>query len=426
MEWDDCRAVITPHHKYPTPPQMDMNCIVLLNTDAGKCRIMIVAYLFATICYALDCWPNSISFVLDLAFERVQCFARIDITRHRARDPLVFQSHKDLHDRSTYAAFFPSDSRVQGCRGADDKKKTMKGRYCRGETLMSVLCTVEKGRQCLLFFGPAGRDISAIMVYCFCPDTPPEKVSSKGINGTKGQILLDMQNSPHRYGVGLKDACCAEPCCCIISMIGVPFGCTACWARKAVLDKYHNGLDDYTCCQGYLGQCCCVDTRECCKGSGLGLCLEGFCCPVFSISLARIHIMHTKQIRPDPCDYQLIACSNCLQLVSCILDIVAIFFEPARDFAQLLDFVVDLFTCSIAGCMAAQVHHEIKKDNEAGQIIYIVVEGMPVAGGLAAQDTMGAIAYAQPQPVAVAVPVGQPVGGYRSAGAPPKAEEMTR
>ena len=264
------------------------------------------------------------------------------------------------------------------------------------------------------------------MVYCLCPDTPPEKVSSKGINGTKGQILLDMQNSPHRYGVGLKDACCEEPCCCIISMIGVPFGCTACWARKAVLDKYHNGLDDYTCCQGYLGQCCCVDTRECCKGSGLGLCLEGFCCPVFSISLARIHIMHTKQIRPDPCDYQLIACSNCLQLVSCILDIVAIFFEPARDFAQLLDFVVDLFTCSIAGCMAAQVHHEIKKDNEAGQIIYIVVEGMPVAGGLAAQDTMGAIAYAQPQPVAVAVPVGQPVGGYRSAGAPPKAEEMTR
>lgn len=291
---------------------------------------------------------------------------------------------------------------------------------------MSVLCTVEKGRQCLLFFGPAGRDISAIMVYCFCPDTPPEKVSSKGFNGTKGQLLLEMQNSPHRYGVGLKDACCAEPCCCIISMIGVPFGCTACWARKAVLDKYHNGLDDYTCCQGYLGQCCCVDTRECCKGSGLGLCLEGFCCPVFSISLARIHIMHTKQIRPDPCDYQLIACSNCLQLVSCILDIVAIFFEPARDFAQLLDLVVDLFTCSIAGCMAAQVHHEIKKDNEAGQIIYIVVEGMPVAGGLAAQDTMGAIAYAQPQPVAVAVPIGQPVGVYRSAGAPPKAEEMAR
>ena len=98
-----------------------MKCSVLMNTNAGKCRIKIV-YLFAMIYYALDCWPNSISFVLDLAFERVQCFARIDITRHRARDPLVFQSHKDLHDRSTYAAFFPRDSACRGAGGPMIKK----------------------------------------------------------------------------------------------------------------------------------------------------------------------------------------------------------------------------------------------------------------------------------------------------------------
>ena len=108
MEWDDCRAVITPHHKYPTPPQMDMNCIVLLNTDAGKCRIMTVAYLFATICYALDCWPNSISFVLDLAFERVQCFARINVTCRRAT---AVQSQKDLHDRTRRNEIFRTQDR---------------------------------------------------------------------------------------------------------------------------------------------------------------------------------------------------------------------------------------------------------------------------------------------------------------------------
>ena len=48
---------------------------------------------------------------------------------------------------------------------------------------------------------------------------------------------------------GLKDAPCAEPGCCIASCCGAPFGCTACWARKAVLEKYHNGVPDFVCCQ---------------------------------------------------------------------------------------------------------------------------------------------------------------------------------
>jgi len=265
------------------------------------------------------------------------------------------------------------------------------------------------------------------MVCCLCPEEPPEMVKSKGVSGTRDKILVEMQQSPHRFGVGLKDACCAEPGCCIIAMLGVPFGCTACWARKAVLDKYHNGVQDYVCCQGYLGQCCCVDTRECCKGSGFGLCLEGLCCPVLSTSLARIHLMQTKRLRPDPCDWQLIQCSNCLQLLSCILDIVAIFFKPARDLAHLVDCIADAFTCSVAGCMAAQIEHEIKKDNAAGEIIYLVVEGVPVGGpvaGLAAQDMMGG---SDPTGAQVAVPIGQqvqPVVG--SAGAPPNSEEMVR
>ena len=39
-------------------------------------------------------------------------------------------------------------------------------------------------------------------------------------------------------------------------------------------------------------------------------------------------MMDAKQNRPDPCDYQIIACSNVLQLLSCVLDIVAVFVEP--------------------------------------------------------------------------------------------------
>jgi len=58
-----------------------------------------------------------------------------------------------------------------------------------------------------------------------------------------------------------------------------------------------------------------------------GLCLEGCLCPVFSLSMARIHMMDKKEIRPDPMDFQIIHCSNCLQLLACVLDIVAYFFE---------------------------------------------------------------------------------------------------
>jgi hypothetical protein len=142
----------------------------------------------------------------------------------------------------------------------------------------------------------------------------------------------------------------------------------------------------------------------------VGLYLEGCCCPVFSLSMARIHLMDKKQIRPDPMDYQIIGCSNCLQLISCVLDIVAMFVEQARDLAHIVDCIADLFTLSVAGCMGAQISHEIKKD--ADGVVYAVAEGIPIAqgalptehappGSLAAQDTMG-------QPVVVAQPVGAP------------------
>ena len=191
---------------------------------------------------------------------------------------------------------------------------------------------------------------------CFCPDTPPESVKSRGTRGQRDAQILAKQDNPNVFALGLKDACCEEPCCCILSGLGAPFGCTACWARKAVLEKYSaNGLDDYVCCQGYIPQCCCCHPGAWCAGSRLGLACEGLCCPVFSLSLARLHMMDAKQNRPDPCDYQIIQCSNCLQLISCVLDIVAIFVEQARDLAHIVDCLADLFTCSVAGCMGAQV-----------------------------------------------------------------------
>ena len=115
-----------------------------------------------------------------------------------------------------------------------------------------------------------------------------------------------------------------------------------------------------------------MDTTNKCRGNQFALCLEGACCPVFSLSIARIHMMDKKQIRPDKCDYQIIACSNLLQLISCVLDIVAAFVEQLREAALIVDCIADCFTLSVAGCMGAQIKHELSKDT--------VVIGMPVTG----------------------------------------------
>jgi hypothetical protein len=217
------------------------------------------------------------------------------------------------------------------------------------------------------------------MCFCCFSDEPPQKVDAKGSRGAAGGELLAMKDNPNQMALGMKDACCAEPCCCCLSSLGAPLGCTACWARKAVLEKYHNGVDDFMCCQGYIPKFCCCDVKECCKGSIIGLCCEGCCCPILSISIARIHMMHSKNARPDPCDWKLIQCSNCLQLTACICHILAIFIDGLREAAQIIDCIADIFTCSVAGCMGAQIHHEIKKDAD-GIKEYPVVVGTPISG----------------------------------------------
>lgn len=241
---------------------------------------------------------------------------------------------------------------------------------------------------------------------CICPDAPPERVARKGSYGARDQILLSYAGAPHMFALGLKDACCAEPACCCLSSCGTPCGCTACWARQAVLEQYYKeqgGMAQYTCCQGYIPGVCCL-SDDCCKGSPLGLCLEGFCCPLFSLSIARIHLMEVKRIRPDPCDWQIIAFANFMQCLACILDVLSIFIEQLKDAAQLVECIADLVTVSVAGCMGAQIKHEIAKDVAAGQLVFVVVQGVPV-------NPAG-------QPIVVAQPVG---------GAPPaKPEEMER
>ena len=60
--------------------------------------------------------------------------------------------------------------------------------------------------------------------------------------------------------------------------------------------------------------------------------------------------------------------------------------EEARDIADLINCIADIFTMSVGGCMGAQVHHEIKGDAN-GTVNHPVVQGV-VVGGAPMQEVM--------------------------------------
>ena len=85
--------------------------------------------------------------------------------------------------------------------------------------------------------------------------------------------------------------------------------------------------------------------------------------------------MEKKLLRPDPTDYQIIACSNCLQIASCVCHLLACVWPELQDAAMALEIIADCFTMSVGGCMCVQ----IKKEIEAGPPVAAVPGGPPMA-----------------------------------------------
>ena len=52
-----------------------------------------------------------------------------------------------------------------------------------------------------------------MVCFLFCPAEVPTKVTSKGSRGIAQKQLLEKQNNPHQFALGLKDAPSAELAC---------------------------------------------------------------------------------------------------------------------------------------------------------------------------------------------------------------------
>lgn len=98
---------------------------------------------------------------------------------------------------------------------------------------------------------------------------------------------------------------------------------------------------------------------------------QAFFCESCAISATRIYVQDERQIMTDPCDNRIIVgvfgvgvwgevilfspgsplpsswqrFNNLMQLLSCICDILSIFFRELRHLARIIDFIADIVYC---------------------------------------------------------------------------------
>lgn len=165
----------------------------------------------------------------------------------------------------------------------------------------------------------------------------------------------DKANRPNQFQMSLKDGCCQHQPWCLLTYLCAP--CSTYYTRYRVLD---GDMSKYICCQGYIS-CMCFKPGEMGEQScpEFCLCVESVCCLGLSMSSSRMAVMDQYDLRPDPCDNQLIRLSNCLQVLSCVCTLLSLFMKELKHLAHLTRVAAHCVFYSLMGCMAAQVNYEL-------------------------------------------------------------------
>ncbi|CAM9335052.1 unnamed protein product [Phaeothamnion confervicola] len=177
--------------------------------------------------------------------------------------------------------------------------------------------------------------------------------SDKPVEGSKLDAYY--QNSK-TFQIGMMEAPCKNPAWCLMGGLCCP--CTQMVIRNRALDS---NMNNYICCQGYFPGCCCLKPGHCGEQSApcLCLCLESWCCLSCAVSSNRMFIMDKYQLMPDPWDNRIIRFNNCIQLLSCICDILSICVSELREFARILDLIAECVYFTTIGCMSGQMVTEL-------------------------------------------------------------------
>ena len=168
----------------------------------------------------------------------------------------------------------------------------------------------------------------------------------------------------------------AQPICCLTYLCPP---CMAYWTRLQVLN---GDISQYSCCQGYMDGVCCVRSGRCGEKTAPHLCLalESCLCVGPSMSASRMLVMDKFDLRPDPCDFQLIRFSNCVNLLSCVCNVAALVNRNFQHFAHVLNSIADIVFYTALGTMAAQTVHEVRYQ-QSGGVVYAQGQGQGARGG---------------------------------------------
>ena len=92
--------------------------------------------------------------------------------------------------------------------------------------------------------------------------------------------------------------------------------------------------------------------------------------------------MDAYTLRPDECDNKLIRFNNCIQIFSCICNILGAFNRNFHELAQIIDLIADIVFFSTVGCMVGQIYHELDYQ-KAGPIMTAEAQVMdnPIQAG---------------------------------------------
>uniref|UniRef100_A0A7S2WNJ1 Uncharacterized protein n=1 Tax=Eucampia antarctica TaxID=49252 RepID=A0A7S2WNJ1_9STRA len=195
---------------------------------------------------------------------------------------------------------------------------------------------------------------------CFSTD----KVAKDDMKGKYGAAFGPYADSEETFKITMCEAPCQESCCYVGSLF------CGCFAHMKMRHKALNhlnpgsGWDDYKCCQGYFGGCCCLQPGEMCETTCPCpcACCETVCCPGLAVSATSMLLRDKYNLGLDDDDIRLIRCNNCLYTLACIVNILSCFcdWDGERECVQCINCVSDLVFCCVSACMTAQVNHEIE------------------------------------------------------------------
>ena len=193
-----------------------------------------------------------------------------------------------------------------------------------------------------------------------------EPLKEDELNGKYGSQLgkyNHIQNN--NYDISMCQAPSSEPCCFLGSLLC--FCPAQIYIRKKALNHIEpgSGWSNYTCCQSQFGGCCCIQPGEMGEKSCPVVCmsLEACCFPGMAVSASSAVIRDQYNLGLDEDDIRLIRCNNCLQCFALILNCLSLCIDCEGDADEtcvyFVNLAADVTFCCIAGCMTAQINHEI-------------------------------------------------------------------